>query len=193
MSKLKSAATSAKSLASKIDDLKHQAKSLDEVIRALKKAITDMEDTTFHGNEEADPRDPTNQENTAASQGSSPNTSNSSSTEVVTIATIPADTAFNLATIRNETRTGDNVTSKVNDELHPTSTTAPCIGVEPPQTSVAAAISGTATTTEVNVYVGKQAGIQTEVGASRTDSYPMENMTIKTDIQKLEDVLPMEQ
>ena len=35
--------------------------------------------------------------------------------------------------------------------------------------------------------------IQTEMGASTTDSYPMENMIIKTDIQKLEDVLPMEQ
>ena len=191
MSKLKSAATSAKSLASKIDDLKHQAKSLDEVIRALKKAITDMEDTTSHSNQEADPRDPTSQENTAASQGSSPNTSNSSSTEVVTIATMPADTAFNLATIRSETGTGDNVALKVNDELHPTSTTAPCVGVEPPQTTVAAANSGTATTTEMNVYEEKQAGIQTEMGASTTDSYPMEN--IKTDIHKLEDVLPMEQ
>ena len=38
--KLKSAATSVKSLASKLDS-KEQAKSLDEVIRALKKTITD--------------------------------------------------------------------------------------------------------------------------------------------------------
>ena len=49
MSKLISAAASATLLASKIDDLKHQAKSLDEVIRALKKAITDMEDSQRSG------------------------------------------------------------------------------------------------------------------------------------------------
>ena len=114
------------------------------MIQALKKAITDMEDTTSCGTQEVDPRDPTNQENAAASQGSSPNTSNSSSTEVVTIATIPADTSFNLTTIKSEAGPGDNVASKVNDELQSTSTTAPCVGVEPPQTTVAAAISGAA-------------------------------------------------
>ena len=95
---------------------------------------------------------------------------------MVTIATIPADTSFNLTTIKSEAGPGDNVASKVNDELQSTSTTAPCVGVEPPQTTVAAANSGTATTTEMNVYEEKQAGIQTEMGASTTDSYPMENI-----------------
>lgn len=41
--KLKSVVTSVKSLASKLEDTKHQAKSLDDIIRALKKTISDIE------------------------------------------------------------------------------------------------------------------------------------------------------
>lgn len=39
--------TSVKSLASKLEDTKHQAKSLDDIIRALKKTITDIEATSI--------------------------------------------------------------------------------------------------------------------------------------------------
>ena len=35
--------TSVKLLASKLEDMKHQAKSLDDIIRALKKTISDLE------------------------------------------------------------------------------------------------------------------------------------------------------
>ena len=62
-----------------------------------------------------------------------------------------------------------NVTLKIN---HPISTTVPCVGVEPPQITVAAVNSGTTTTTEVNVCEEKQGG-QIKVGASTTDSYPI--------------------
>ena len=43
VTKLKSVVTSVKLLASKVEDIKHQAKSLDDIIRALKKTISDVE------------------------------------------------------------------------------------------------------------------------------------------------------
>ena len=193
VSKLKTAATSVKSLASKIDDLKHQAKSLDEVIRALKKAISDMEVTTSHDNQEEVPLDPTYQENTA-SQESSANTSNNSSTEVVTMkTTTTVDTTFSLATIESETGPGDNVALKINDELHPTSTAS--VGtesVEPPRISGAATNPGTVTM-EVDPCEEKRTDVQTEMRMSTTDSNTVENITIKTNVHDLEDILPMEQ
>ncbi len=134
-----------------------------------------MEDNTSHDNQEVGPQDPTNHDN-KVSQESSANTSDSSSTEVVTMATIPADTAFSLATIESETGLSDNMISKVNDELHPTCKAF--VGVEPLQTAMCEQ---------------EQAGVQTEMRASTTDSYPMEYTTIKTNSQKLENVLPMEQ
>ena len=45
--KLKSVVTSVKLLASKLEDMKYQAKSLDDVIRALKKTISDIEATSI--------------------------------------------------------------------------------------------------------------------------------------------------
>ena len=197
VSKLKTAATSVKSLASKIDDLKHQAKSLDEVIRALKKAINDMEVTTSHDNQEMVPLDPTYQENTA-SQESSANASNNSSTEVVTMTTTTTttvDTTFSLATIESEIGPGDDVALKINDELHPTSTASvDTESVEPPRTTAAAMNPGTVTT-EVDVCKEKHTvtDVQTEMRMSTTDSNTMENITIKTNVHDLEDVLPMEQ
>jgi hypothetical protein len=130
-------------------------------------------------NQEVGSQDPTNHDN-KASQESSANTSDSSSTEVVTMATIPADTAFSLATIESETGLGDNMASKVIDELQPThrTCTAAFVDVEPLQTTMCEE---------------KQVGVQTEMRASTTDSYPMEYTTIKTNNQKIEDVVPMEQ
>lgn len=194
MSKLKTAATSVKSLASKIDDLKHQAKSLDEVIRALKKTITDnneKESTTFHDDKEVVAKDPhnsnleVNQENTVF-QESSTSTSNNSSTEAVTMTTIyttATDISLSLATAENEIGPGDNVTLKIDNELPPVSAVAE--SVELPRTAVIAT-SPDSITAELDMCEEKHADIQPEMSSDIVESVP------KPDVQDLEDVMPME-
>ena len=107
VSKLKTAATSVKSLVSKIDGLKHQAKSLDEVIQALKwKSLLHMMIKRWSL------WIPLTKRTQLLRKVASANTSNNLSIEVVTMATTTittVDTTFSLATTESETGPGDDV------------------------------------------------------------------------------------
>lgn len=197
VSKLKTAATSVKSLASKIDDLKHQAKSLDEVIRGLKRTITDNSDkeiTSSNDDKEVVPPSANlevNQENTA-SQESSTSTSDNSSTEVVTMTTTyttASDISFTLATVESKIGPGDNMTLKIDDEPHPKF--AVTESVELPRTT-AAATSPNTVAEELDVCEEKHANIQPEMRMSTAVSNIVESIP-KPDIHDLEDFMPMEQ
>ena len=153
-----------------------------------------MEVGTSHNDQEVVPKDTMDQE-TTASQGSSNNTSNISSTEVVAMTTATsADTIFNLATIESGTGPSDNVVSKIDDELHPTATAS--VGAESaelPQAAVTVAVRNPGTiTTEEDMYEEEQTNVETDMRMSTTDSDRL-SLENKTNIQDLEDILPMEQ
>ena len=133
VSKLKTAATSVKSLASKIDDLKYQAKTLDEVIRALKKTITDMEIATIDDGQEAVPQlyppcanEEVNQEYTSSQESTC--TSDNSSAEVpITTTSTTADITLTQATVESITGSGNlNPVMKIYDHLNLQPTSYSC-------------------------------------------------------------------
>ena len=203
MSKLKSTATSVKTLASRIDDssIKQQAKSLDDVIRALKKTITDMEASTSQNTQEVTTQEPPDanlgvkQENTASQEGSTCPSDNSlagvvSTTTLMTTTTI--DTTFSLATVKN--KTDDPVTLTVDEELYPKASIPAVTELAELSSTSTAMDTHTNVSTAPGVCAETQAGVGMEMRISTDGSNIMET-TPKTDAQDFtgqEDIMPME-
>lgn len=105
MTKLKSAASSIKSLASKVsDDLKREVKSLDEVVRVLKKAITEMEATSSqdsNGNPSTAGFAKMKSEDSAATEGSTTDTCGESAT-LMTSSTTTTNNAATLSLVTSD-------------------------------------------------------------------------------------------